>query len=59
LYALSDDQAEYQLKDRWSFTWCVGLALHDLLPEAKTISLFREQLASHRNVWECVVIEAQ
>jgi hypothetical protein len=45
LYTLSDDQTEYQLKDRWSFMRFVGLALHDRVPDAKTIWLFREQLA--------------
>jgi IS5 family transposase len=42
---LSDGQTEYQLKDRWSFMRCVGLALHDTVADAKTIWLFREQLA--------------
>ena len=45
LYTLSDDQTEYQLRDRWSFMRFVGLALHDPVPDAKTIWLFREQLA--------------
>ena len=45
LYTLSDDQTEYQLKDRLSFTRFVGLALHDPVPDAKTIWLYREQLA--------------
>lgn len=45
LYTLSDDQTEYQLKDRLSFMRFVGLALHDPAPDAKTIWLFREQLA--------------
>ena len=45
LYTLSDDQTEYQLKDRLSFMRFVGLALHDPVPDAKTIWLFREQLA--------------
>src|SRR5689334_17675544 len=44
LYTLSDDQAEYQLRDRLSFMRFVGLALHDPAPDAKTIWLFREQL---------------
>ena len=42
---LSDDQTEYQLKDRLSFMQSVGLALHDPVPDAKTIWLYREQLA--------------
>jgi transposase, IS5 family len=44
LYTLSDDQTEYQLKDRLSFMRFVGLALEDRVPDAKTIWLYREQL---------------
>lgn len=44
LYTLSDDQTEYQLKDRLSFMRFSGLALEDRIPDAKTIWLFREQL---------------
>lgn len=44
LYTLSDDQTEYQLRDRLSFMRFVGLGLHDPVPDAKTIWLFREQL---------------
>jgi IS5 family transposase len=44
LYTLSDDQTEYQLRDRLSFMRFVGLALHEPVPDAKTIWLFREQL---------------
>jgi transposase, IS5 family len=44
LYTLSDDQTEYQLRDRLSFMRFVGLALRDPVPDAKTIWLFREQL---------------
>jgi hypothetical protein len=44
LYTLSDDQTEYQLRDRLSFMRYVGWALHDPLPDAKTIWLYREQL---------------
>jgi IS5 family transposase len=45
LYTLSDEQTEYQLKDRLSFMRFIGLALHDPVPDAKTIWLYREQLA--------------
>ena len=45
LYTLSDEQTEYQLRDRLSFMRFVGLALHDAVPDAKTIWLYREQLA--------------
>jgi IS5 family transposase len=44
LYTLSDDQAEYQLRDRLSFMRFAGLAMSDPVPDAKTIWLFREQL---------------
>ncbi len=44
LYTLSDEQAEYQLKDRLTFMRFVGLALHEPVPDATTIWLFREQL---------------
>ena len=44
LYTLSDDQTEYQLRDRLSFMRFVGLGLHDPVPDAKTIWLYREQL---------------
>ncbi len=44
LYTLSDEQAEYQLRDRLSFMRFAGLALHDPVPDAKTIWLFRERL---------------
>ena len=42
LYTLSDDAAGYQLKDRMSL-FC-RLELHDAVPDAKTIWLYREQL---------------
>jgi hypothetical protein len=44
LYTLSDEQAEYQLRDRLSFMRFAGLALHDAVPDAKTIWLYRERL---------------
>lgn len=44
LYTLSDEQTEYQLRDRLSFMRFAGLALHDPVPDAKTLWLLREQL---------------
>jgi IS5 family transposase len=44
LNTLSDDQTEYQLRDRLSFMRFVGLALQDAVPDAKTIWLYREHL---------------
>src|SRR6202045_1351899 len=45
LYNLSDDQAEYQLRDRFSFLRFLGLELEDAVPDAKTLWLYREALA--------------
>src|ERR1700730_2062127 len=45
LYNLSDDQAEYQLRDRFSFMRFLGLELEDAVPDAKTLWLYREALA--------------
>ena len=44
LYNLSDDQMEYQLRDRLSFMRFVGLGLEDAVPDAKTLWLYREAL---------------
>ncbi len=41
-YNLSDDQTEYQIRDRLSFMRFLGLDLHQRIPDAKTIWLFRE-----------------
>ncbi len=43
LYNLSDDQVEYQLRDRLSFMRFVGFGLEDKVPDAKTVWLYREQ----------------
>ena len=37
LYNLSDDQVEYQMRDRLSFVRFLGLALEDKVPDAKTV----------------------
>jgi IS5 family transposase len=50
LYALSDDQAEFQIQDRLSFMRFLGLGLGDRVPNAKTIWLFREHLTQARAV---------
>jgi len=44
LYQLSDDQTEYQVRDRLSFMRFLGLDLAGCIPDAKTIWLFRETL---------------
>ena len=45
LYNLSDDQIEYQVRDRLSFMRFLGLGLGDRVPDAKTVWLYRESLA--------------
>jgi len=45
LYNLSDDQTEYQIRDRLSFMRFLRLDLDQRIPDAKTIWLFRETLA--------------
>jgi IS5 family transposase len=45
LYNLSDDQTEFQIRDRLSFMRFLGLSLGDTVPDAKTLWLFRETLA--------------
>ncbi len=45
LYNVSDDQIEYQIRDRYSFGRFLGLIdPSSKIPDAKTIWLFREQL---------------
>ena len=44
LYNLSDDQIEYQVRDRLSFMRFLGLGLGDPVPDAKTVWLYREAL---------------
>lgn len=46
LYNLSDDQIEYQVRDRLSFMRFVGLGLGNRLPDAKTVWLYRDTLAN-------------
>ena len=44
LYNLSDDQTEYQIRDRLSFRRFLGLSMDGRVPDAKTVWLFRETL---------------
>jgi len=43
-YNLSDEQVEYQIRDRLSFMRFLGLAIEDPVPDAKTVWVFRERL---------------
>ena len=45
LHKLPDDQIRYQVRDRLSFMRFLGLELEDLVPDAKTVWLYREGLA--------------
>ena len=44
LYNLSDEQFEYQVRDRLSFMRFLGLGLEDPVPDATTVWQYREQL---------------
>ena len=50
LYNLSDEQTEYQVLHRLSFMRFMGFELHDTVPDARTIWLFREQLTAAKAV---------
>ena len=43
-YNLSDEQTEFQIKDRLSFVQFLGLQIGDRVPDEKTIWLFKEHL---------------
>src|ERR1700688_4755609 len=45
LYNLSDEQIEYQVRDRLSFTRFLGLGIENRIPDGTTLWLFREKLA--------------
>ena len=40
-----DEQTEYQVRDRLSFTRFLRLGIEDSIPDATTLWLFREKLA--------------
>ena len=46
LYNLSDDQTEYQVRDRLSFMRFLNLRFEDSIPDAKTLWLFRDTLTN-------------
>ena len=47
-YNLSDEQTEFQIKDRLSFMQFLGLQIGDNVPDEKTIWLFKEQLKENK-----------
>lgn len=48
LYNLADEALEYQVKDRLSFMRFLGLSLGGVVPDAKTMWVFREELKEHK-----------
>lgn len=48
LYNLSDQQMEFQIRDRLSFMRFLGLSLDDRVPDEKTIWLFKDTLAQRK-----------
>lgn len=52
LYNLSDDQIEYQVRDRLSFMRFLGLGLGGRVPDTKTVWLYRDALAQAGKVEE-------
>lgn len=53
LYNISDDQAEFQINDRRNFMRFLGLESFDIVPDAKTIWKFRNDLSQTDAVEEC------
>ena len=51
-YNLSDEQTEFQIKDRLSFMQFLGLQIGDKVTDEKTIWLFKEQLKEKKIVKE-------
>ena len=47
-YNLSDEQTEFQIKDRLSFMQFLGIQIGDKVPDEKTIWLFKEQLKENK-----------
>lgn len=45
LYNISDEELEFQVRDRYSFCRFLGLYPEDNVPDARTIWLFREKLS--------------
>ncbi len=48
LYNLADEQTEYQIRDRFSFLRFLGLTPESVIPDAKTLWVFRESLKQAR-----------
>ena len=55
LYNLSDDQTEYQIRDRLSFMQFLGLDLHQPIPDAKTIGSFVKRWPRQESSRHCLL----
>lgn len=53
LYALSDDETEFQIRDRFSFQRFLGLSVADRMPDAKTIWKYREDWTNSHTIEAC------
>ncbi|MDA3950383.1 MAG: transposase, partial [Spirochaeta sp.] len=49
LYHLFDAQTEFMIRDRLSFIRFIGVDLHEITPDEKTIWRFREELIAGRD----------
>jgi len=47
LYNISDDQIEFQIRDRMTFCRFLGLSTSHKVPDSKTIWAFREKIVKH------------
>jgi IS5 family transposase len=56
LHNLSDDQAEFQIRDRFSFQRFLGLTVADRMPDAKTIWRYREIWTNAGTVERCFTL---
>ena len=50
LYNISDEELEYQVKDRLSFMEFLNLGIEDPVPDATTVWLFRQRLKDHDKI---------
>jgi IS5 family transposase len=55
LHALSDDQCEFQIRDRFSFQRFLGISVADAMPDAKTIWKYREIWTQAGVIDQCFV----
>lgn len=56
LYNLSDDQAEFQVRDRFSFQRFLRITVADSMPDAKTIWKYREQWTQAGTIDACFAL---